>query len=251
MTWQKWLPFKGPNTIQSSDSEPNLISWNTDIESWDAQTTLNVEDGLLAMLLVNQAIVAILEKGSYPLDWVLTDGLLNTASSLQVYYFSRKIFSNQRWGTPAPIIVNDTAIGMKSLRAHGVFSFKLDNPKRLWQHLPNDYNTFSTDDLGVQLRALILDEFTAKVSANQNNILQFLAERQIFSAEIKKALSLHFLNYGLELVDFIVQSVSAPESQTNSMDAVAKIEKLNEMLRQGMITQEEYDAKKQQLLKDI
>ncbi|MGE3317930.1 MAG: SPFH domain-containing protein [Candidatus Berkiella sp.] len=212
MTWQKWLTL-GPNTIKSSESEPNYISWNTDIESWNAQSTLMVEDGQLAMLLVNQAIVAILEKGTFPLDWVLDDNLLNTASSLKAYYFSRKTFSNLRWGTPAPIIVNDTAIGMKSLRAHGVFSFKLDNPKRLWQHVPNDYKSFTTDDIGVPLRAMILDEFTAKVSANQNNILQFLEKRQAFSAEIKKALAPHFLNYGLELVDFIVQSISAPDNQ--------------------------------------
>lgn len=250
MTWQKWLSLK-PNTIQSSESEPNLISWNTDIESWDPQTTLKVEEGQLALLLQKQAIVAILEKGAYPLDWVLDADLLSRSSPLQAYFFSTKIFSNLRWGTPAPIIVNDTRIGMQSLRAHGVFSFMLDNPKRLWQHLPNDYQRFSTDELGVPLRALILDEFTNKVSQNQNNILQFLEQRQAFSAAIKEALTPAFLNYGLQLVDFIVQSISAPEKQADSMNAMAKIEKLNEMLRQGMITQEEYETKKQQLLKDI
>lgn len=251
MAWQKWLSFSKATTIQSSDSDPSLISWNTDIESWDRQTVCVIEEGQLAMVILKQTIVAILEKGSYPLDWVLEESQLLTVAPLQVVYFSTKTFSDLRWGTPSPIIVNDARIGMNALRAHGIFSVKLDNPKRLWQHIPNDFKQFTLDELNVPLRALILDEFTAKVSQNQNNILQFLNERQTFSQAILDALQPHFKDFGLTLVDFIVQSVSAPDSQSNSMNAVSKLEKLNDMLKQGIITQEEFDAKKQQLLKDI
>ncbi len=248
MTWQKWLPFSKATAIQSSENDPAVISWCTDIDNWDRQTPCVVEAGQLAMIIRKQTIVAILEQGSYPLDWVLDD---TTPTSLKIVYFSTKTFSDLRWGTPSPIIVNDTRIGMNALRAHGIFAVKLNNPKRLWQHIPNDAARFTTDDVSLPLRALILDEFTAKVSQNQNNILQFLSERQTFSQAIKETLIPHFENFGLQLVDFIVQSVSAPDNQTNSMSAVAKLEKLSDMLKQGIITQEEFDDKKQQLLKDI
>lgn len=251
MAKQLWLPFTRPTTIQSSVNDPAVISWNADITSWTPQTMVIIEEGQLCMMLLNQSIVAIVEQGSYPLDWIIAPEKLKNTATLQNYFFSTKIFSNQRWGTPTPIIVNDTRIGMNALRAHGTFSFMLDNPKRLWRHLPNDYKQFTTDDLAGQLRSIILDHFTAIVSENQKNILQFLAQRQRFSEEIKQELATDFKAFGLELVDFIVQSVSAPENQADSMAAFVKIEKLNEMLRQGLITQAEFEEKKQQLLKDI
>lgn len=251
MALQTWLSFLKPTIIQSSENDPTLISWNAGIVSWNAQTPIVIEDGQLAVLLLNQKMAAIVEKGTYPLDWVIDEEKLRTQPSLRAYFFSTKIFSDQRWGTPTPIIVNDTSIGMSSLRAHGAFSYKLHNPKRLWQHLPNDFTRFTTDDLSSQLRALILDHFSTLVSQNQNNILQFLSERQAFSDAIKKELTTDFQAYGLELVDFIVQSISAPDAQANSMAAMTKIEKLNDMLKKGLITQAEYETKKQQLLKDI
>lgn len=251
MALQTWLPFLAPTPIQSNENDPTLISWNAGVVSWKAQTPIIIEDGQLAVLLLNQKMVAIVEKGTYPLDWVIDEEKLRTQPTLRAYYFSTRIFSDQRWGTPSPIIVNDTSIGMSSLRAHGAFSYKLHNPKRLWQHLPNDFTRFTTDDLSSQLRALILEHFGTLVSQNQNNILQFLSERKAFSEAIKQELQSDFNQFGLELVDFIVQSISAPQGQADSMAAMAKIEKLNDMLKKGLITQAEFDVKKQQLLKDI
>lgn len=243
--------FFKPKTIHSNVNDPNIVSWNADIQSFAPQTQIVVEEGQLAMLLLNQTIGAILEKGTYPLTWALDAEQLSQAASLQGYYFSTKTFTNQRWGTPTPIMVNDTRIGMNALRAHGIFSFELDNPKRLWQQLPNNYQQVTTDDLAGTLRAMILDHFTKIVSENQNNILQFMTERQRFSAAVAKELQSDFKTFGLRLVDFIVQSISAPDNQADSMAALTKIEKLNDMLRQGLITQAEYDEKKQQLLKDV
>ena len=251
MALETWLPFLAPIPIQSNENDPTLISWNAGVVSWKAQTPIVVEDGQLAVLLFNQKMVAIVEKGTFPLDWVIDEEKLRTLPTLRAYFFSTKIFSDQRWGTPSPIMVNDTSIGMSSLRAHGAFSYKLSNPKRLWQHLPNEFTRFTTDDLSSQLRALILEHFGMLVTQNQNNILQFLSERKAFSEAIKQELQPDFKNFGLELVDFIVQSISAPEGQADSMAAMAKIEKLNDMLKKGLITQVEFDVKKQQLLKDI
>lgn len=243
--------FLKPKTIHSIVSGSNFVSWNADIKSFTPQTQVVVEEGQLVMLLLNQSIGAILEKGTYPLAWAFDASQLTPSANLQGYYFSTKAFTNQRWGTPTPIIVNDTRIGMSALRAHGIFSFELDNPKRLWQQLPNDYQQITADDLAGSLRAMILDHFTQIVSENQNNILQFMTERQRFSAAVANELQQDFKSFGLRLIDFIVQSISAPENQTNSMAALTKIEKLNDMLQQGLITQAEYDEKKQQLLKDV
>lgn len=248
---QTAFSFFKPKTIQSSSSDPNIVSWNANIKSFTPQTQVVVEEGQLAVLLLNQSIAAILENGVYPLAWAFDALQLGQSANLQGYFFSTKTFTNQRWGTPTPIMVNDTRIGMNALRAHGIFSFELDNPKRLWQQLPIDYQQITTDDLAGSLRAMILDHFTKIISENQNNILQFMTERQRFSDAIANELQSDFKAFGLRLVDFIVQSVSAPENQANSMAALKKIEKLNDMLRQGLITQAEYDEKKQQLLKDV
>lgn len=249
MTFLSNLPFSKQSVIQSTISDPQNICWQLELESTQigSQTHVIVQEGQVAMLFLQQTMSAILDNGSFPLPWVLETSSLNDLRSLKVYFFTTKTFTDQRWGTPSPILIQGkTSI---SLRAHGTFSYRLHNPKRLWRHIPINAKTYSSEDMSGELRSLILNQFTAVLQ--QQDFESLIGNREKLSAQVHEPLTKAFHNFGLTLTSFLIQSISLPENQMTSMQNVTKLEKLNELYRQGVLSQEEYELKKKEILKDI
>lgn len=236
--------------IQSSTSNPHAICWSSkiDINKLNNSSLILVAEGQIALFINNDKLVAILEKGAYPWNWVF-DSPPALLPNLQVYFFSTKTFSDQRWGTPSPIMISDEKNQVFSIRAHGAFSYQIDNPKKLWPHIPNQVQDFSLDAMLHPLRAIILEQLNNLLSG-QSNLAQLLKDRELLSKHVSENLATIFRDqYGLTLVKFIIQSISQPEQ--SATDNTEKIAKLNELYRQGAITQEEFEEKKKNLLKDI
>lgn len=255
MTRQKLLSsFFKNKPVQSITNDPTLLCWLSDHDFLrvNASTPIIVQDSQIAVFFMNQQMVAILEKGTYPWYWVFENPLLaDSLANLFVYYFSTKIFSDQRWGTPTPILIQDSVSGILSLRAHGAFSYQLDNPKKLWRHIPGDSKQFSTEDIIDPLRSLILEQLAITLN-NQPNLKDLLKDREALTQQLTQKVSQVFVQeYGLKLNSFQIQSLSLPEKDMSTMDNIAKLEKLNELYRQGILTEQEFEAKKKELLKGL
>ncbi len=205
------LPFSKNKVISSTTDDPLLICWKADYAAKKIShlTNIIVQEGQIALFLMNQQIVAILEKGSYPWHWVFES--LIVPENLSIYYFSTKTFSDQRWGTPTPVLIQDPQSGVLSIRAHGAFSYQLDNPKKLWRHIPNDTKQFSTEDIIHPLRSVILEQFSIAMN-NQQNLNQLLKDREALTQQIAQKISFVFeKQYGLKLTAFQIQSLSLPD----------------------------------------
>lgn len=148
-------------------------------------------------------------------------------------------------------MINDAKTGIMSLRAHGTFSYRLDNPKRLWGHIPNDSSILSTDDLIGHLRSLILEKFSNIMTKEGGDITPLIYNRDFLSGQIQSELYSSFKEQGLILESFLIQSISFPEGQSNTVEIFMKLEKLNQLYQQGVVNEDEYNTKKKQLLKDI
>lgn len=249
-TWQKKIPFLKDPSIACVIEDPSclctLIELNHTKVDW--LTEIVVQEGQLALFIADQQIVAILEKGTYPWNWVFS--ALPT-SDMSLYYFSTKTFADQRFGTATPIMIQDPTSGIFSLRAHGAFSYQLQNPKKLWQHIPSGTQTFLSAEILTSLRAIILEELAITLN-NQPDLKSILQDRAGLAHTMHTRLATLFSNnYGLQLDDFIIQSISFSEKETSSLESMAKLEKLNALYKQGILSQEEFEEKKKAILKDL
>jgi len=46
-----------------------------------------------------------------------------------VYFFSTRMQTNQRWGTATPITIRDKEFGAVRLRGYGIYSWHISDPK--------------------------------------------------------------------------------------------------------------------------
>jgi len=286
---------------------------------------LTVRDSQMA-LFVNEGNVAdVFSPGRYAFSTqnlpILTT-LLNWDKGFkspfksEVYFFSTREQIDQRWGTAQPIQIRDKEFGVIRLRAFGTFSYQIEEPTTFYQKISGTREEYTTSELDGQLRSMIITHIATKLGQADTAFLDMAANQQKFSEQLKSELDLPFLQYGLKLNTFLVQSVTLPEelqqyldkqSQMNLVgdlkkyanfqaadsisaaannpgglagagvglgagaamgqmfaqsmpgaggasteeDVYAKLEKLHGLVGKGVLTQEEFDKKKAELLKSI
>ncbi len=234
-----------------------------------------------------------------------------------VFFFSHREQTDQKWGTTNPISLRDPEFGPIRLRAHGTYSYKVKNTKLFWKKLSGTTERYTVEDCQGQLRAAILTAVSNFLATSKVPFLDMAANQVAFSEALKSAAAPHLADYGLELATFYVQNLSLPEevekhldratsmklvgdlksytqfqaadsltgmgggdsaaqagvglgagmavgqmmAQTlqsgagakdlQSEDPIAMIEKLGELLKKGLLTQDEFDRKKAELLGKI
>lgn len=205
-------PFFQKKQIESSPHSSKDICWLADSGKIkiDLKTAVKVEQGEVALIFLNQSLTGILENGTFPLSWIVGDDSALNLNSLEIYYFTCKTFSDQRWGTPSPILIASKNSNPISLRAHGTFSYLVDNPKRLWPHIPSHIKHFTSDQLIGELRSMILDDLACALN-QQQDFARLIAEREILSKNLSQTLAKKFFDYGLKLQSFYIQSLSLPD----------------------------------------
>jgi membrane protease subunit (stomatin/prohibitin family) len=286
---------------------------------------LTVRDSQMA-LFVNEGNVAdVFSPGRYVLSTqnlpILTT-LLNWDKGFkspfksEVYFFSTREQIDQRWGTAQPIQIRDKEFGVIRLRAFGTFSYQIEEPTTFYQKVSGTREDYTTSELDGQLRSMIITHMATKLGQAETAFLDMAGNQVKFSEIMKAELDLPFLQYGLKLNTFLVQSITLPEelqqyldkqSQMNLVgdmkkyanfqaadsisaaannpggiagmgvglgagaaigqtfaqampggggaaseeDVYAKLEKLHGLVAKGVLTQEEFDKKKAELLKSI
>jgi len=287
---------------------------------------LTVRDSQMS-LFVNEGNVAdTFGPGRYTLNTqnmpILTtlmnwDKAFKSPFKSEVYFFSTREQIDQRWGTQTPISIRDKEFGVIRLRAFGTFSYQIEEPTTFYQKISGSRQVYTTSELDGQLRSMIITQIATKLGQADTAFLDLAANQQKFSEQMKSELDLPFLQYGLKLNTFLVQSVTLPEelqeyldkqSQMNLVgdlkkyanfqaadsikdaannpgglagagmglgvgaalgqtmaqampgaaqsgaveeDIYVKLEKLHGLVTKGVLTQEEFDAKKAELLKSI
>jgi membrane protease subunit (stomatin/prohibitin family) len=140
-----------------------------------------------------------------------------------VYFFSTRDQLDQRWGTTQPIVFRDKDYGPLRVRAHGTYSYRIKNPKIFFAKVSGTRDVFTTADLEGQLRSVILTNLAAHFGKIQVSFIDMASNQLEFSKILKDALAPSLEEYGLELMNFLVQSISLPEELQQSLDKVTSM----------------------------
>lgn len=188
---------------------------------------LTVRESQMAVFVNEGNIADVFSPGRYTLTTqnlpILTnllnwDKAFKSPFKAEVYFFSTREQIDQRWGTQTPISLRDKEFGVIRLRAHGTFSYKVDEPSTFYQKISGSRDIYTVNDLDGQLRSTIITSIATKLGQGETAFLDMAANQQKFSEELKKELDMPFFNYGLKICSFLVQSVTLPEELQQYLD---------------------------------
>jgi len=135
-----------------------------------------------------------------------------------VYFFSTRIRTAQRWGTQSPITIRDKDFGMVRLRAFGMYSYHIMNPVAVATKLSGTREVYRVSDLEPHLRNLVVSRMAEAFAKSQVPFLDMAASTATLASTIAAELAPGFQELGLALDSFTVESLSLPDELQKRLD---------------------------------
>ena len=217
------------DVLQWTEDTEGVLTWRYPMEGMEIQNggTLVVRESQLAVFVNEGQIADVFSAGTYTLNTqtlpVLTylknwDKLFESPFKSDVYFYSTRIQTGRRWGTQQPITLRDKDFGMVRLRAFGMYSYRLTDPKKFYTELSGTRDIYTRDDVEEQLRGLILATMATSIGGASVPFLDMAANQALMADKVKGDLAQAFEKYGLALDEFNVASVTLPEELQAALD---------------------------------
>ena len=197
----------------------------------ESQAALFVNEGKIAdaflpgLYTLNTQTLPIL---TYLQNW---DKAFQSPFKSDVYFFSTRLQTNQHWGTPNPITIRDTEFGAVRLRAFGIYSYHLMNPKEFYSKVSGTRDVYRVEDLEGQLRNTIIARITDTFAGSNVPFLDMAANQVALSEKIAAQLKPGFTDLGLSLDSFVVENLSLPDELQKILDQRISMNMVGDMGR--------------------
>ncbi|NLS29276.1 hypothetical protein S2M10_42980 [Sphingomonas sp. S2M10] len=266
--------------------QPGTLAARHPMEGREIQNgaQLTVRDGQIALFYREGQLADAFHPGLYTLETgnlPVLSALLNwdkgfaSPFKADVVFFSQKEQSGLKWGTAQPITVRDPEFGPVRVRAFGSYSFRVEQVPAFAVKMVGSLQRLTVAEIEPQLRAAIATAIAAALGGGEVAFADLAGSQAALSDRLKVAVDPAFAQWGLVCTSFYIESLSLPEEvqamvdKASAMraagdpdalarfqaataqpdgDAAAQIEKLHRLLTIGALTQEEFDAKKAELL---
>lgn len=149
---------------------------------------------------------------------ILTTPWEKSPFTAQVYFVGKQTFLDQKWGTRQPITLRDKDFGMVRLRSFGKFSFRVVDSAVLLNTLVGTQGKYTTDEISTFLKDLIVSRMTDLLGSMNLSMLDLPAKFDEIAAGTRIKVGEEFNKYGLDLVDFFINSITPPEEVQKAID---------------------------------
>jgi membrane protease subunit (stomatin/prohibitin family) len=215
--------------LQWNEDTDGVLAWRYPMQDFEIQYggSLTVRESQLAVFVNEGKIADVFGPGMHKLTTqtlpVLTylknwDKLFESPFKSDVYFFSTRLQTGRKWGTPQAITLRDTDFGMVRLRAFGMYSYAIADAKKFFTGISGTRAAYTRDDLEEQLRGILVSTMATALGASPKPFLDMAANQTLMAKEVKDPIAAAFDKYGLALDLFNVQSINLPEDLQEALD---------------------------------
>jgi membrane protease subunit (stomatin/prohibitin family) len=215
--------------IQWTEPGDGTLAWRFPMQDMEIQygASLTVRDSQLAVFVNEGKVADAFGPGMYKLTTqtipVLTylknwDKLFESPFKSDVYFFSSRLQTDQRWGTPQPITIRDKDFGAVRLRAFGNYAYSIADAKTFYQRVSGTTAQYGVDQLEPQLRGLFLQNISDAIANSGIAFLDLASNQNAFAKALQSQLAPAFEALGLKLEVVTLQNLSLPEELQKILD---------------------------------
>ncbi|HEX8177329.1 MAG TPA: SPFH domain-containing protein [Pyrinomonadaceae bacterium] len=188
---------------------------------------LTVRESQAAVFVFQGQIADVFPPGFYTIDGGNTPILsklgawkygFNSPFKAEVYFVNTKQFTDLKWGTMNPIMMRDADFGMVRLRAFGIYSIRVKDPRAFIKEVAGTNGKFDTEDIEGQLKRTLVSGFTDALGESKIAALDLASNYDELGVFGRKKLNEEFASFGLELTKFIIENISLPPEVEAAMD---------------------------------
>jgi membrane protease subunit (stomatin/prohibitin family) len=215
--------------LQWNEDVDGVLAWRYPMQDFEIQYggSLTVRESQIAVFVNEGKIADVFGPGMHKLTTqtlpVLTylknwDKLFESPFKSDVYFFSTRLQTGRKWGTPQAITLRDADFGMVRLRAFGMYSYGLVDARKFFTEISGTRAVYTLDDLEEQLRGILLSTMATSLGKASAPFLDMAANQELMAGQVKGGIKSAFEKYGLALDEFNVTSINLPEDLQEALD---------------------------------
>lgn len=198
---------------------------------------LTVRESQVAVFVNEGEIGDVFQPGRYELN---TNNLpiltklkswkygFDTPFKCEIYFVNTKVFTAQKWGTPANFYVRDQDFGRVTIRAFGTYSMQVTDAAKLIQKLSGTNGDYKTADIADELRSIIVTNLVSTIGESGKSLLDFAAAQSEMSKAVEQRINTES-DYGLTFTKFLISSITLPEELQKKLDEGTGMNMLGDM----------------------
>jgi excisionase family DNA binding protein len=153
----------------------------------------------------------------------------NNIFTAEVYFVNMREYTDLKWGTPQPISLRDTDLGLVRLRAFGQYTMQMADPKRFVDQIVGTQGIYTTAQIEDYLRGVIISRMTDVLGENMKSIFDLPQLYDEIGAGMRARVQDDFLAMGIALKQFMVISINPTEETAKAIDERAAMGAIGNM----------------------
>ena len=153
----------------------------------------------------------------------------NNIFTAEVYFTNMREFTDLKWGTPQPISLRDTDLGLVRLRAFGQYTMQLADPKRFVDQIVGTQGIYQTQQIEDYLRGVVISRMTDVLGENMTSIFDLPQLYDEIGAAMRAKVQDDFLAMGIALKQFMIVSINPTEETAKAIDERAAMGAIGNM----------------------
>ncbi|MFH2095759.1 MAG: SPFH domain-containing protein, partial [Bacteroidota bacterium] len=195
----EWLDPTNNTIVHRFERYHNEIKMGAKLTVRESQVAAFINEGQLAdvfppgmysLSTSNMPILSTLKGWKYG---------FNSPFKAEVYFVNTKKFTDQKWGTPNPIMLRDPEFGPIRIRAFGTYEFRVKDAAIFIKEIVGTDGDFTTEEVTNQLRNIILARFTDAIGEAKIPVLDMASNYDEVSKFVHEKIGGEYGDYGLEL----------------------------------------------------
>lgn len=147
----------------------------------------------------------------------------------EVYFVNMREITDLKWGTPQPITLRDSDLGLVRLRAFGQYTIQLAEPKRFVDQIVGVQGLYATSQIEDYLRAAVISRLTDVLGEMMSSILDLPRLFDELAAQARAKIQDDFAAMGIALKQFLVVSISPTDETAQAIDERASMGAIGDM----------------------
>lgn len=226
---QEYLEKEQP-TLLKCEVDSDICVWKHPSEDFAFGSQIIVNESQIAIFLQNGKLTGKFEAGNH---MVTLNNLLLSKDNYdeedvsfhsQLFFISKTIKTNQKWGTDSKIRMFDPLSGLHvEIGAHGTYNFNIVNYEKFLFYIVGlggiGNDGLRTEEASFKFRPLVVSavkNLLGKIiKENDINILEVDLHTQEISTALLEEINKQIDKFGVELSDFIIANITTPDDDPN------------------------------------
>jgi excisionase family DNA binding protein len=151
-----------------------------------------------------------------------------TPFTAEVYFVSRREFTNRKWGTPQPIIVRNPGMGLgvALMQGFGSYSYQIADPQMFVTKIVGAQGAYRTAEIEERLRTVLLSKIQDLLgeTAAGRSVVELIGLTEELGAGVRAKAQDDFTAVGLTLKSFYIGNLKPSDKSAEELRAMGMLD---------------------------